>query len=457
MHHGVLVSLRPAWAALLLLAGCGEHAVCEAPAQPRRVAATGAAKALTSAWSGDHAYYSVTRADGPPDTYVGPRCGDAERVAAGIVLTPARLHLDRRDDDPTLACDWGAGRFYRLDLTGREPPALDHSDQDCQTLATGHGALVHSRSHTLWLYPDFPHEEGAELLGERVTATTLVEDAVYYKLGPTTLARFDLATRERLTVAEDVYFGYVATPTHAAWPLYADEGPDTIHVKDVTTGELTTFAFMPPALEGYEHGAQGEWQFTPDGAHLVWDPTLALTPTLTRAFDLHGEEVAYPVPGYLLRILLDDTALSIAADGRYHATRIGGPAVALDATTELDPPSVPSNRLYRVTPLHPGRIHVLRDGALWAVQLDGSPAERLAEVDEVYHWIDARRLVALVDGELLRVDVMSGERRVLDRDVLAYSLPGDPAADGLHYLVDAGEDDPRTGVWFLPPGLLVAD
>lgn len=448
---------RAAVALLAALAGCDEApALCLAPDEPLRVAATGPARSFASAFVGDHVYYNVAREHGPTDTHVGPRCGAATRVIAGGYLRPARLHLDPGDDDPTLACELVTGHFFRVDLAGERAPELVHSDKSCRTNVTAHGAIVvphayHARK--LWFYPDFPDTRGV-LAWTGLRSYILADEILYTANDERVIERHDLGAGTRTVLVERAAWLLAATPTHALW-LAPDAPPMTLQLTDARDGGSATIAFADPALADAEPSdVYDDWWFSPGGAHVLWTPRDVSPP---RAFDLRGRELAFAAPGLLLGVV-DDAAVWRADDGRYLAAEIGEPVVALDPVTVQAADDVTANLSHSASSLHPGRIEVVRAGVLWHVPLDGSPATAIGRVGGAYAWIDAGHLVTVRDGELVAVTAASGAERVLDGDVQGFDLPGaDPAVDGLHYLVNAGAGDPRTGVWYLPPAHLLAD
>lgn len=441
--------------AWLLVGGCAEATPCAAPDAMQRVAATGVGgDGLVTFWAGDHAYYVIRSADDPRVTWVGPRCEDAaHEVVRGPLFAPVRTRQDPLADDPTLACDQLTGHFFRVDPTGGEAPALIHPDKNCIGRWTEHGLVVRDNGHErnkLWLYRSFP--AGATEIADGASTFRVVGDVVYTSIPQDgRIERYDLASRARATVAEGVADTWTATATHVLWS--PDRASPSVFVRDVASG--TTVTITHAELSDAEdkpdrHGWAEGWRFMPDGAHVVYLPPSADDPP--QAFDTEGAPIRFPVPGDLRELHDERVALSRTQDGQWWATEIGDTAArALDLVDpSLIDPEADADDI-QDSPFHDGRVEVVRAGELWAVPLDGGPRTVVAgDVGAAYTWIDADRLLTLVGDELQTVAVDPGDRRTHARDVVAYAVPGDLAAEGAHVLVQAGAEDPRTGVWWLP-------
>lgn len=436
--------MRPLVCLALLVAGCDETPACADPSAPRRmVDAATSATHLVTAWAGDHAYYVLDEPSTPASLFVGPRCGDARLVARGARLMPARIDLEPANDDPALACS-EYGRFYRLDLTGEQLPALMYPDVSCRSVPTEHGLLVRhplGGGPGLWLYPAFPDAAGATQIDEYGLVVRVRGDAVYFYDTVYSVARLDLATGERSTLADDVD-DWIATETHLLWRENADgDQPARVLLTDVSTG--TQHALGSPTSEPTALGVT--WRFDANDEYVVHGPG---DDAGIEAFDLRGEPVPLPAPGVLLDVLPGAAVLSRDADGQLFFTRLRASApVTLDH--RIDPaPTDTSPQFYR-SPVADDRIEVLRGDELWAVPLGGAAASLLArDVDVGFAWIDEDHLLTLFDGVLQTISVPDGERRVHARRVRAFTTAGELSVDGAHYL---RED----GVWYLPPSALV--
>jgi hypothetical protein len=446
-----------AW--LALLAACGDDPTCEAPRAPQRVAALdGPVTGLRSAWIGGHVYLHVQRPDTVTDVFIGPRCGEAIQVARGTPMFIARIHGDRADDDPSLACDPASGRFFRLDLAGEALPALLSPHLSCATIPTDHGVVVPGHysagSPRLWLFAEFPDEASATLLAEPWSASSVQGDSLFFS-GTDGIWRRDLPSGATELVA-DVVAVWDAIETHLLWEEGDSETSGPMILMDVATGERRTVGTFDPAIDikgdTYLGGPAG-WLFAADDEHVLhlpFEPTAA-----PEAFDLAGEPVPFAVEGVIVH-MFDDAALSVGADGRLFHTRIGAPQpTALDHVADPDPLAfINPLLLFQASTLFPGRIEVHRGVEVWAVPLDGGAATRVArDVGETYRWVDPEHLITVVDGALLTIHTPSGERRELASGVEAFAVPDEliretAIADGIHYIAD-------DSVWYLPPELLV--
>lgn len=436
--------MRPLVCLALLVAGCDEAPACTDPSTPMRmVDAATSATHLVTAWAGDHAYYVLDEPSTPASLFVGPRCGEARLVARGARLMPARIDLEPADDDPALACS-EYGRFYRLDLRGEQLPALMYPDVSCRSVPTAHGLLVRrplSGGPGLWLYPAFPDAAGATQIDKYGLVARVRGEAVYFYDSVSSVARLDLATGERWTLADDVD-DWIATETHLLWREKTDgEQPARVLLLDVAT--RTRHALGSPTTEPTSLGVT--WRFDSSDEYVVH----ARVDAAIEVFDLRGEPVLLPAPGVLLDVFPGAAVLSRDADGQLFFTRLRAPApVALDH--RIDPaPTDTSPQFYR-SPVADDRIEVLRGDELWAVPLGGAAASQLArDVDVGFAWIDEDHLLSLFDGVLRTISVPDGERRVHARHVRAFTTAGELSVDGAHYL---RED----GVWYLPPSALVS-
>lgn len=414
---------------------------------------------LTVSHVGDVAYYRLNEDALAATMYVGRGCrAPATMVSRGLAFTAVRLHPDPADDDPAVVCS-GDGRFLRLDLEGGGPPTLLLPQYDCRVNLTSHGAVVSTHylgggARASWLFPDFPDEAGA---------VHLIDEAVSYQAGDVLIVRADRALHrlDVLTGDTELLVGsaesdVAVSETHLLWREDVDdpEAPAPMRLLDLATGARAQPGWWDPAIDDHrdedERSWPGRWQFSADGRHVIHVPAAASA--AVEAFDLAGRPVAYAVPGDPLLLLADGAAISVTADFQAHYSALGAD-VAVPLDYHRDPETVPSQR-----PVVRGdRLEHVLAGDLVGVPLDGGPAAVLARgVGLQRDWLDDERLLTVVDGELVTIHAPSGARRVHASEVYNYAPSDRLTEDGAHYRVDAGPDDPRSGVWHLPAARLLA-
>lgn len=438
----------------LPLAACAAQDPCSDidPATPRKLADHhGPASSLTAQRSGDHVYMNVGDPGAPTSLYVGPRCGDATMVARGIAMEPARTRPDPDDDDPTLACNPSDGRFYRLDLRGRELPTFVHPAFSCNTVVGEHGVFVRARSvltFPLWQYTAFPDPASATQISADAGVVRLRGRDLFYYARSVGYFRRDLATGE--TAQLDAEPGQPSDTHLLWWPRPApDDVPPAAPVRLL---ELASGAQIELGVFDLDVDSDLSWRFEPGEAFVVHGPRIV--DAAIEAFDLRGAPVPLPAPGLLLHVFAGGEVVSITADGALFTTKIGAAApTALDLRLDVDLEQilVGAHGLFRLPPFAADHLEVNRGDDVWRVPLDGGPASLLArDAGPGYAWLGESHLLAAFADELVTIAVPDGERRVIARGVTAFASAGAPTDVGVHYVGDGG-------LWYAPPAALLAD
>lgn len=455
------MNLRSTHACLLglcSLTGCADDpaVTCPAGEAVRVFAYAGASSGLLVAHSGDHAYYLLDGGVVSPVVAIGRRCGDADFVIRGASLLPSRLHLDPQDDDPSIACNDGDGRFYSVDVAGERAPTLLLPHLSCRTTPTAHGPLIMEGSgpmRSVRLFPDFPDEASSSqiLIADQFVQFAVLGDVVVYNTDQSTLRRHDLVTGDDVELTDRFRYTYLHTSTHVLWYGDADELLVPVFLLEVATGRRIQLGTFDLGLNGpYDPDPYPVWSFDAAGEHVVHAP--GDPAAQAAAFDLDGRPRPFPAPGKLVsQVLPGGGFLSVTSeDLRLHHTRIGA-----EASTALDHvyPAPYARTQFRDAPFH-ARLEFLVDDDLHAVPLDGSPAVIVArDVGSSLTWLDEQRLLIHDDERLVVLHVPSGARTTVADGVDAFQSAGDLLVDGLYTLV---ADDSSSEVWYLPPALLLA-
>ena len=392
--------------------------------------------------------------------YFGRACGeDPLRLPSGLRLAPARVEVDPRDDDPTLACDLASSRFYRIDPTGETTPQLVLPHLQCHdAVPTPRGVLV--RGHRsggavglLLLFPDFPDESTARTVS-RDFAGRLErrDDDLYYTERSGALQVRDLATGARRRLPGRVA-DFAVTATHLLWREQVDADVAPMRLRDLATGAdryLGLHHVDADASPRHWQVPAPAWHFDPTGEFVLHYPG-PLDQPMT-AYDLSGAQVPFPAwglplvedPDGAVLVTLDGGAVVVARPGRADAPPL---AVALDPNAFFSP----------ITALGGAVELVLGEGDLYRVPLAGGAPKLLARgVGSQRFWVDERHLVTLDGDELATIHTPTGSRTQLARRVMAMR----PTPDGVYYLRYSGAAGRGDGVWFLsatafiPPPIL---
>jgi len=418
---------------IAVLAGCGDDDPLAACDQPVHLSDVGASVAR----SGDDTFITVDDILLGSWTQVGPACGAAPTLSIeGMALTPARVHLDPADDDPTIACHGEDQQLYRIDPTGDEPPRLLLPHLRCDPIPTRHGPLFDTRLQdgALWLVPDFPDDATAAPIGADVVQVQLVDDLLVHRDSDGRLARTDLATGETTPLRGGVA-DFHATATHVL--VRSDVDPDTapMHVLDIATGELAYIGlYHADEDRGYSARSTEErsWALDPTGRYVMHTPEY---PTPLAAFDLAGRPAAFP----------DGESVRVHPGGVYVVCSADAVVAARPGDPDVIPLDMPTCQYSSFVGDH---LEAIVDGDLYHVPLDGSPRSLLArEIGSVREWLDEHHILTIYGGELLTVVAATNYRR--RHTSSAWNFRAYPGT-GVFFWVAHYPATPGDGLWFLP-------
>ena len=441
-------------AALTLASACADDptAVCSGR-EPVQLLATEDPRRLTAYRAGDFTFLSGINERGRTEVHAGLACGvEPVSLYEGIFLTPARLHEDPGDDDPTIACEPLSGNFFRVDPHGEVAPTLLLPDLSCNYIkTTAHGVVLLARSGGgVWLYPDLPDVDTARSITTEhepsLRSLLIRDDELFYIREGGELRVHDLASGvERSLVAGVADFD--ASATHVLWRERTVAPVAPMRLLDRTTG-ASTYLGLDDEGKGDFGGSRfyslfnNPWSLAPDGSHVLHVPVNSNMPMA--AFDLTGAPLAFPALGDV-RHVLEDARVIVTTPTGLLAVRAGEPPRALDAPVK-DPHNV-------AVSLAGDHLEYLDGDELLHIPLDGSPSWRIARgVGIPWVWLDDDHLLTVHRETLTTIQPATARRSELADSVLG-RYPGFLSVvpgDGAYYAVAGQPGDPRRGLWFVP-------
>lgn len=442
-------------AALVLVSACADDptALCSGR-EPVQLLASEDVLNLGAFRAGDFTFLFRVNEQGRFEGHAGRACGvEPVSLYEGIYLTPARLHEDPSDDDPTIACDPSSGHFFRVDPRVEAAPTLLQPGLDCNGIQrTAHGVvLFESFGDGLWLYPNFPADDSARLITPELDPSPgrqlplIRDDELFYVRAGGELRIHDLATGADRSLVTGVA-GFDVSATHVLWRGRTTAPVAPMRLLDRATGVSTYLGLdRDPGLDSgglRRHAQLGEpWSLAPDGSHVLHVPRYGNGPMA--AFDLTGAPLEFPAAGDVLHALADGRVIVTTPTGLL-AVRPGEPPQALDVLAK-DPHDIVSS---------PADDHLeyLDGDDLLHVPLDGSPSWRITYgVGNRWFWLDDEHLLTIHRDTLTTIEPGTRRRSELaDSAFFGYFglsvIPG----DGVYYTVAGPPGDPQNGLWFMP-------